>query len=519
MNRRNFLKGTVAAAGSIALTTEEGFPAIIASPQERPVITCGVQSGDVSATSGIVWARADRPSKMIVEYSLDESMRSPVKLIGPLATEKTDYTARLDLRGLSPGKQVHYRVTFQSLTSSRVVSEPVSGTFRTSPATKRDVLVTWGGDVVGQGWGINPDFGGMKIFESIRRVDPDLFIHSGDSIYADNPLLAEVKLDDGSVWRNIVTPEKSKVAETLDEFRGNYRYNLLDENVRRFNARVPILAQWDDHEVRNNWYPGQIIDDKRYSEKRVDVLAGRARRAFLDYMPLRYDARDPNRIYRSFAYGPLLDVFMLDERSYRGANSENRQTEASAATAFLGNTQIEWLKRRLLASRAKWKVIASDMPLGIIVRDGQTAFEACANGNGPALGRELEIAGLLGFMKKHAIRNVIWITTDVHYAAAHYYDPRNAQFTEFDGFWEFIAGPLNAGTFRPGQLDNTFGPQLRFASVSADLKPNRPPSEGLQFFGAIRIDGRSEAATVTLHNIAGEKVYAVDLEPWTQRGN
>ena len=53
--------------------------------------------------------------------------------------------------------------------------------------------------------------------------------------------------------------EKSKVAETLTEFRGNYKYNLLDENVKQFNAEVPILAQWDDHEVTNNWYPGEIL--------------------------------------------------------------------------------------------------------------------------------------------------------------------------------------------------------------------------------------------------------------------
>jgi alkaline phosphatase D len=513
MNRRNFLKHSVAAASSVVLTAKEGFPAIIASPQVRPVITGGVQSGDVTSTSGIVWARADRPSKMILEYGLDETMSKPIRLIGPVATQNTDYTARIDLRRLPAEKQIHYRVTFQALDSPRIVSEPVIGTFRTAPASRRNVLVTWGGDVVGQGWGINPEVGGLKIFESIRSIDPDLFIHSGDSIYADNPILAEVKLDDGSTWRNIVTPEKSKVAETLDEFRGNYRYNLLDENLRCFNSQVPILAQWDDHEVRNNWYPGQIIDDNRYSEKRVDVLAARARTAFLDYMPLRYDARDPRRIHRSFAYGPLLDVFMLDERSYRGANSENRQATASGSTAFLGNAQIAWLKQRLLASKARWKVIASDMPLGVIVRDGATAFEACANGNGPALGRELEIAGLLSFLKKNSIRNLIWITTDVHYAAAHYYDPVNAQFTDFDGFWEFIAGPLNAGTFKRGDLDNTFGPQLRFASVPADLKPNRPPSEGLQFFGAIRIDGRSEVATVSLHNISGAKVYAVDLEP------
>ena len=71
------------------------------------------------------------------------------------------------------------------------------------------------------------------------RHEPDVFVHSGDMIYADNPLLPEVPLADGRVWKNLVTPAKSKVAETLDEFRGNYAYNLLDEHMRRFNASVP----------------------------------------------------------------------------------------------------------------------------------------------------------------------------------------------------------------------------------------------------------------------------------------
>ena len=55
------------------------------------------------------------------------------------------------------------------------------------------------------------------------------------------------------------------------------------------------------------------------------------------------------------------------------------------------------------------------------------------------------------------MRNVVWLTADVHYCAAHYYDPAKAAFTDFDGFWEFVAGPLNAGTFGPSTLDGTFG--------------------------------------------------------------
>ena len=100
----------------------------------------------------------------------------------------------------------------------------------------------------------------------------------------------------------------------------------------------------------------------------------------------------------------------------------------------------------------------------------------------------------------------------MHYAAAHYYDPRRARFTQFDPFWEFVAGPLNAGTFGPNALDATFGPDVRFNSVSPGMQPNRPPSEGLQFFGFVRIDARTKAMTVELRNLAGAVIYRIDLE-------
>ncbi|CAM5550841.1 alkaline phosphatase [Streptomyces badius] len=181
----------------------------------------------------------------------------------------------------------------------------------------------WSGDIAGQGWGINPDIGGYRVYEEMRRLDPDFFLCSGDSIYADGPLEESVTLPDGRIWRNVMTEEKAKVAETLDEYRGNFRYNLLDENVRRFNAQVPSVVQWDDHEVRNNWYPGQILDDARYTEKNVDLLAARSSRAFHEYVPLApsYGSAHRSRMYRVVHHGPLLDVFVLDMRSYRNANS------------------------------------------------------------------------------------------------------------------------------------------------------------------------------------------------------
>ena len=161
-----------------------------------------------------------------------------------------------------------------------------------------------------------------------------------------------------------------------------------------------------------------------------------------------------------------------------------------------------------------WKVVAADMPIGLVVRDGPADFEALANGDGgPPLGRELELAWLLARLKAEKVRNLVWLTADVHYAAAHHYDPSRARFTDFDPFWEFVAGPLNAGTFGPATLDATFGPEVRFQSVPAGMKPNRPPSEGRQFFGTVAIEGKSGLMTVALADIAGKILYSVDLAP------
>jgi alkaline phosphatase D len=491
-------------------------PAFVPSERLRPVVPYGVQSGDVTTASGVVWSKSDRVARMLVEWDTELSFTSPRRIAGPVATADTDFCAHVDLEGLPPGLRVHYRVVFEPPDEPRARSEPVLGSFVTAPAERRDVVVAWSGDTAGQGWGIDLARGGMTIYEAMRRLRPDVFIHCGDQIYADDPILPEVTLVDGSIWRNVTTPAKSKVAETLAEFRGNFAYNLLDDNVRRFNAEVAQLVEWDDHEVRNNWYPGQILEDARYTEKDVNVLAARARRAMMDYTPVRRDAGAPGRVFRALGRGPSLDVFMLDERSYRGPNGENREPTASATTAFLGDAQLAWLERSLRDSRATWKLLVSDMPLGLIVGDGVRhgvlMQEAWANGPGPPLGRELELLRLFGFIKRHAIKNVVVVTADVHYAAAHRYDPKDARWDGFNPFWEFVAGPLHASTYGPNPLDPTFGPRVVYQSPASG-KRRRSPADGAQYFGLMRIDGRTEVMTVSLHDLRGAKLFSVDLVP------
>lgn len=515
--RRAVLRGSLAASAALALPTAVGAaPAFARSG--RPEAKWGVQSGDVTRDSGLVWVRSDRPARMIVETSATESFRHPRRLPGPLLGPGTDFTGTVRLRGLPAGEQIHYRVRLADPDDPRRSGEPVTGTFRTAPARRRDgVRFLWSGDLAGQGWGINPDFGGYRIFEAMARLDPDFFLFSGDTVYADGPVPATAALPGGSVWRNITTQEKSKVAETLAEFRGNFRYNLLDEHFRRFNAQVPSVVQWDDHEVRNNWYPGQRITDTdtRYTEKSVDVLAARARRAFGEYFPmstLRPGARE-GRMHRVLRRGPLLDVFVLDMRTYRNANSPGDQSVDPQG--ILGREQLQWLERELARSRAVWKVIAADMPLGLIVSDtteGAQHVEAVAQGDpGAPLGRELQIAELLRFIKHRRITGTVWLTADVHHTSAQHYQPARAAFGDFEPFWEFVSGPLNAGAFPASALDGTFGPERVF--VKAPTASNVSPAGGYQFFGEVDIDGGSGELTVRLREQDGSVLYTKRLQP------
>jgi alkaline phosphatase D len=517
VTRRGFLKSARLAIGGAALPWALKYSASAAG-MPAPKLQQGIQIGDVQAHRAVIWSRSDRPARLLVDYDFTEQFSNPTRVRGPFALEPTDYTARVDLTGLPDDSEIFLRVMFQDLSNERNLSEAVVGRFHTAPRRNRDIRFLWSGDTVGQGWGINPEFGGMKIYETMRLTRPDFFIHCGDTIYADGPIQEAVTAENGQVWRNIVTPEVAKVAETLEEFRGRYKYNLLDDNLRRFNAEVPQIWQWDDHEVVNNWSPSKnLTADPRYTEKDVPLLVSHGTRAFLEYAPMRYHGiEESERVYRLVSYGRLLDVFVLDMRSYRAGNSFNRQAAPGAETVFLGAEQIAWLKERLRRSDAVWKVIASDMPLGLQIGDGteesgRPLWENAANGDGPVLGREFEIADILRFIKHERIHNVVWLTADVHYCAAHYYDPRAAQFKDFEPFWEFVAGPLNAGSFGPNALDNTFGPQVVFEK--SPPAPNFSPFAGLQFFGQVDINGRSEEMTVRLKDIGGNTLFSQRLRP------
>ncbi|MGX6605054.1 alkaline phosphatase D family protein [Micromonosporaceae bacterium Da 78-11] len=501
ISRRNLLRAGVAGGVAAALPQAPAF----SSAGARPALTHGVQSGDATADSAIIWSRADRPGRLWVQASRRPDFRGSRVIRGPIVTPDTDLTGKVRLSHLPSDSKVYYRVRAESLDRPGLFSAPVTGSLSTAPVRRGDIRFVWTGDVVGQGWGIDPAYGGLQIFESMRRRRPDFLLHSGDTVYADGPLVPSVTLPDGRIWRNLVTEEKSKVAETLKEYRGQYAYNLLDDAYKRFAAEVPQINQWDDHEVLNNWYPGEILDDARYAEKRVDVLATRAHQAYHEWVPT------PSRtgpVHRKISYGPLLDVFVLDMRTFKDVNDGN--TYADPKRGLLGAEQREWLTRGLKESRATWKIIANDLPLGIVVPDGPSAQEGVAQGdNGAPKGRELEFAQVLQAAHRHGVTGIVFLTADVHYTAAQHYDPSRAAVQDFTPFWEFVSGPAHAGAFGPNTLDGTFGPRAAF--VHAPPVANASPAEGYQHFGEVEIDGRSGALTVHLRDRDGASLWTTTL--------
>ncbi|GKV72712.1 alkaline phosphatase [Pseudarthrobacter sp. NCCP-2145] len=555
--RRTIVKGSVLAAALAAVPASAHAgtaqavprqnPAGIALVRNRLTLPSGIATGDVTSDSAVLWSRASGPGRMTaVLRAVDDGGevlrgRGAFERVmrGPRATQACDFTAKIHAGNLPSNTRFALDISFED--DGGAAGESVRGTFRTAPdagtyngrgrtggtgngggvPSSSAQSFVWTGDTAGQGWGINEEIGGMRGYRAMHQTRPDFFIHSGDTVYADGPLAETVVEKDGQVWRNLVTEEVSKVAETLTEFRGRHRYNSMDANMRAMFADVPVIANWDDHETTNNWYPGEILDDPRYTIRDVNTLAARGRQAWQENMPIADSAAlwrpgtfddagqyQPARIYRKISRGPQLDIFCLDMRTFKSPNTDGKE---AYATSILGQEQVDWLIREVSKSKATWKVIAADLPLGIIVPDGAVNQESLANRDpGAPLGRELEIAGVLSAFKRNRVKNVVWLTADVHYCAAHHYSPERAAFTDFDPFWEFVAGPIAAGSFGPNAMDGTFGPEVVF-SKAGKFAGESPRDGENQFFGHVELD--SDTFTVSLRNANGATVLSKVLTP------
>jgi len=164
--------------------------------------------------------------------------------------------------------------------------------------------------------------------------------------------------------------------------------------------------------------------------------------------------------------GQNLDLSIIDARSYRDRN--NLPDTPETDKTLLGSEQLQWLKQRLVRSDATWKVVSSDVPISVPTGSDAAVNgrDAWANGTSPdfsaSTGFERELGNLLSFLDRNDVDNVVFVTTDVHFAESIKYS------TDADGdgddltFHEFISGPLNAVAVPPPELDPTFNPETLY---------------------------------------------------------
>ena len=344
---RRSLLGGLAAGGGLALVghladvlAARHGAGSITRDGARPELPYGVMSGDVTldaeAPARSCGAAPTGAARIIVDYAFDESMRDAKRIVGVAAMESSDFTARADLIGLPPRAVSSIIGSIPGPRRLQGLQRTGRGRLLTPPSDRRSVTFAFSGDEAGQGWGINEAWGGYRVYEAMRKFNPDFFIHSGDQIYADGPIVAEVKLEDG------VDLEKRDDAGQGEGCRDARRIprQLRLQPTRRQQASVrqrsPISRAMG--RPRNAQQLVSATDARRPalhgSQRGAAFGARQAGDARIQSVPP--DGADPERIYRAFSYGPSLDVFMLDERSYRGPNTPNRQSAVTEESAFLG---------------------------------------------------------------------------------------------------------------------------------------------------------------------------------------
>ncbi len=398
----------------------------------------GVAIGDVTSQGALLWLRTDGAAMVRVEWaplSVWKQISTSATVVASISKTvllktgaETDYTLTIPLEGLTPSTRYRYHVAVGPAESSesQLLGKPAAtGEFVTPPdvTTSAAVSFAWSGDL-GSGGRCRRGVDGYPIFDVIQRYHPDFFLFLGDTIYGDH-LCPSPPNEPGADFK----------ATTLDAYRLRHRYQRGAEALRRFLMETPVYVVWDDHEVRNN-FAGPSDEQ---------MPAGR--QALREYWPIASSPEDPHRLYRTVRYGADLELFILDVRQYRSRNVD----QDGVSKTMLGAAQLTWLLEGLQASTATWKVIATPVPLSIpkggdSVVPGNDGWAGGPDGTGFERERQMIVDTILN----RKIKNVVFLSGDVHWVQGNAYDPNQDGIVDFH---EYIAGPLSAppGRFAPTQ--------------------------------------------------------------------
>lgn len=307
----------------------------------------GVASGDPLPDAVILWTRVtvDRegPVEVWYEIATDPEFTCRVDAGWAQTDAELDHTVKIDVGGLAPGSAYWYRFFFEGRAS-------VVGRTRTAPEGDVDRLRFAVCSCSSLGHGYFHAYRGIA-----ERNDISAVLHLGDYIY-----------EYGTNQYGTVRPyEPSHEILTLEDYRTRYAQYRRDADLQEVHRQHPFIAIWDDHETADNSWPGGAGNHDPATEGPWEDRKAAAIRAYKEWMPLR--ETEYGRVWRSFRYGNLLDLIMLDTRLWgRDEEAGRNDTDAHAdpTRQLLGEDQEDWLREQLGESTARWKVLGQQVMVG-----------------------------------------------------------------------------------------------------------------------------------------------------------
>lgn len=427
ISRRAFLNRAAAAAASALLA-----PALSIPSQARPQFssnpfTLGVASGDPLPDAVVLWTRlmadlADpetwglsQPSYNLqwAIYDAEEKGKA-VQSGSAIAAREKGYAVHVEVAGLKPGRRYRYRFWCGD-------EESPEGLTKTAPAPDMLAKLRFGFCSCAEYEN--------ELFHAYRTMaedDLDFAVHLGDYIYEEVYEKYRIKAGTPTARRLQFDRYDDKyepiALTTLGQFRRRYAEHKLDPDLQEVHRVTPWIVTWDDHEVEND-YAGLspvIGDPAAFIQKRINAY-----QAYFENMPLRLSSlpleANGRQLYRSFDFGKLLRLIMLDERQYRDAQAcrdkkvidPNACPDYAKERQMLGQQQFDWLARNLAASPATWNVLAQGVMFAMLdARDKDDGsfrawYDAWA-------GYPWAQSAVIELLAKNRGKNPIIISGDIH---------------------------------------------------------------------------------------------------------
>lgn len=351
----------------------------------------GVASGDPLANQVILWTHAkysnsDMDVTLQYQVASDAAFTQIVSQGNVVAKSDKGFTVKADATGLAAGTSYFYRFINGADIS------PVGRT-RTLPTTASSLKLAVMSCT-------SYPTGFFNVYSEVANSDAEYALHLGDYIYE---YAATGYASASAVTLGRVSVPSNELL-TLADYRARHAQYKSDPDSKNLHALKPMIAVWDDHETANDAYKDGAENHTPATEGSWAERRAAGLQAYHEWMPIRTGA-DKAKIYRSFNFGNLVSLHMLDTRligrdkqieitALAGLQGPTAQgaafTEYTSSTRqMLGSEQSAWLTGQMAASTATWQVLGQqvlmarmEFPLSVLVALNSTDTSPAAQAAG-----------------------------------------------------------------------------------------------------------------------------------------